>query len=476
MTFAKRDLNITDARNDVQKWIGFKRNLFRSMPGSKHEGSSNRSKRIFQPRFLLVAAAIWHLSIAVTVFTVGKYQVLPSQFYPNGIGKFASDGLIYQEQCVELRSILRTEGWKSWATWPTQLHVRLYSLPLAATPESVGFNVLTIEPLNLIYYLAILILVFTIGKKAFDERSGLLAAAIVGLWPTLVLHTTQLLRDPLLILAVLVFVWSIVEVFQPNLSWRRGLLLGLAAVAAIVCIRIVRLPMWFVLVAGVVTGITLLTLAAIKRKRVVLGAAIFAVLVAAAIFITPRFSFRNQQELRAERIIMPEAIQKLPLQDQIAARREAWKYKLDSDGNIVVAEDGSRIDAEVRMSTFKDIVRHVPRGIVVGLFAPFPNMWIRAGNQVGYGGRILSGFETILTYVIECLALFGWWGGRRLLSTWFLMLFSAFGVVGLGLVVTNIGALYRLRYPFWVVLVIVGAGGITFLIRVLCSHSTSQIA
>src|ERR1043165_2025825 len=143
MTFAKRDLNIADARNDVQKWIGFKRNLFRSMPGSKHEGSTTRSKRIFQPKFLLLAAAIWHLSIAVTVFTVGKYQVLPSQFYPNGIGKFASDGLIYQEQCVELRSILRNEGWKSWATWPTQLHVRLYSLPLAATPETVGFNVLT---------------------------------------------------------------------------------------------------------------------------------------------------------------------------------------------------------------------------------------------------------------------------------------------------------------------------------------------
>ena len=35
--------------------------------------------------------------------------------------------------------------------------------------------------------------------------------------------------------------------------------------------------------------------------------------------------------------------------------------------------------------------------------------------------------------------------------------------MGLGLVVNNIGALYRLRYPFWVMLVIVGAGGVTYL-------------
>ena len=31
--------------------------------------------------------------------------------------------------------------------------------------------------------------------------------------------------------------------------------------------------------------------------------------------------------------------------------------------------------------------------------------------------------------------------------------------VGLGLVVRNVGTLYRLRYPFWVLLAILGAGG-----------------
>src|SRR6266571_2063373 len=136
--------------------------------------------RFLQPKFLFVAATVWHVSVAMAVFAVGKYQLIPSQVYPSGIARFASDGLLYQNQCVELRSILRNQGLKAWATWPTQLHLRLYSLPFAVMPESIGFNVLTIEPLNLLYYLAILVLVFTIGKRVFDRQSGLLAAAIVA--------------------------------------------------------------------------------------------------------------------------------------------------------------------------------------------------------------------------------------------------------------------------------------------------------
>jgi len=437
------------------------------MAASAHHASLSASKRIFDPRFLLIAAAVWHLLVAVSVFVAGKYQIIPSQFYPNGIGKFAADGILYQDQCVELRSILRNEGIRAWATWPTQLHVRLYSAPFAILPESMGINVLTIEPLNLIYYLAILVLVFTIGKRVFDRQSGLLAAAIVGLWPTFLLHTTQLLRDPLLVLSVLLFVWSVVESLRRSVSWRRALLLGIAAIAAIVCIRIVRLPMWYVLCAGVGAAVVLLIVHAVLQKHIGLGKTIFALLILMAIVITPRFqsSFHNQQELRAKQSLSPEAVEKLPVQEQIAARREAWKFQLDDQGNVVPAEDGSRIDSDVHFDSLGGIIRHVPRGIVVGFFAPFPNMWWRPGYQVGYGGRILSGFETILTYVIECLALFGLWRARKDLSIWFLTFFIALGVVGLGLVVNNIGALYRLRYPFWVLLVIVGAGGATFLVR-----------
>jgi hypothetical protein len=44
-----------------------------------------------------------------------------------------------------------TDKWSrliAWATWPTQLHVRLYSLPLVALTRGGSFNILAIEDLK----------------------------------------------------------------------------------------------------------------------------------------------------------------------------------------------------------------------------------------------------------------------------------------------------------------------------------------
>src|SRR2546423_1095768 len=361
------------------------------------------SRRRFNHGFLIVAAAILHVSVTLTVFAIGKYQLFPSQIYPTGIGRFASDGIIYQDQVVELSNTVKSQGLRVWATWPTQLHVRLYSIPLAVVSSWVNFNILTIEPLNLIYYLAILVLVFKIGEVVLDYRSGLIAAAIIAVWPSFLLHTTQLLRDPLLIVAVLVLVWSVVQSLRRELSWRRGFVLGFASVAAIVSIRIVRLPMWYVIVFVVAAAALLLLVRAVHSKHFPKGATAFALLIIVAVAITPKFQlfFHNQQE-SGSRAVRHEELQKLPLEQQIAMHREAFKWQLDAGGEVRPAEDGSRIDANVSFNSGGDIIRQLPRAIIVGFFAPFPNMWLGAGKQVGYGGGGPSG--GVKCFVVLCVS------------------------------------------------------------------------
>ena len=428
-----------------------------SNPGTKTTPSA---KRRFQLRFLILAAAIWHVSITLGVFMAGKYQLTPGQIHPSGIGRFASDGLIYQDQVAELCEILKNDGLLAWATWPTQLHVRLYSLPLFVVSRWVGFNILTIEPLNLIYYLAILILVFRLGEAVFDYRASLIAAGIVALWPSFLIHTTQLLRDPLLVLAVLVVIWTIIESLRTDLRWRRGLLMGIAACAAVVVIRIVRQPMWYLMMAAVAGRTVLLLFHAVRARHLAVGAALFVLLLVAAIIVTPRFQpyFHNQQESRIPTPLRQD-VDSLPIPEQISARRHGFRLRL-KDGKIVPAIDGSRIDPDVNLDDPGAIVRHLPRAVMVGFLAPFPNMWWQTGTQVGANGRLVSGFETLLTYMLECFALFGLWRGRRNPSAWLIFGFTALGIVALGLVVNNVGALYRLRYPFWTLMVILAAGGL----------------
>jgi hypothetical protein len=415
--------------------------------------------------FLILAAALFHISVTAAVLMIGTSALIPGQFDRKGLGTFASDGFAYQSEVVELCGVLKDQGVIAWATWPTQLHVRLYSLPLAALNGGTRFNILTIEPLNLIYYLAVLVLVFKLGEILFNYRTGLFAAAVVALWPSFLLHTTQLLRDPLLITAFLILTLSLTLCLKRDYRWSRGIVIGLAGVAAIVVIRIVRLPMWTMLWAVIFLAVLFLIVRLVRQRRFPAGNILFAIMMIAALLITPRFqnAFHNQQVVRRPRAIVPEEVQKLPVEEQISARRQGFALRLDNSGEPVPSEAGSDIDRGVHYNSRADIIRHIPRAIVVGFLSPFPNMWIGTGKQVGGGGRMLSGFETLLSYMIECLALFGLWRARKDLSAWFVFLVIMLGAVALGLVVANIGALYRLRYPFWVLLIVFGASGAEYL-------------
>ena len=424
-----------------------------------------------RPQVLLILAAVLHLGFATAVYEVGKHQLAPSQIYPTGVGKFASDGLMYERECLELSEVLRTEGLRAWMTWPTQLHVRLYSLPFALS-RADSFNIMTIEPLNLAYYLGILTLVFYIGKSLFGRTSGLTAAAIIGIWPSLLLHTTQLLRDPLFILTILVLCLTVMTVLDSKTTWRNGLVYGIIGSAALLSIRIVRLPMWRLTLVVIALAIALLILRMILNRQVMVGAIVFTLLVSAAVIIIPQFqvSFRSNQEVKTKRAGTPEALEAFSTEQQLVMRRRSFGFHLDEEGNYLPAEDGSRIDRDVQFGGPMDIIKYLPRATVVGFLAPFPNMWLSTGKQVGSGGRVLSGFEMLVTYVLECFALIALVLTRRRLASWFLFGVMTLGTVALGLVANNIGALYRLRYPFWMMIVIFGAGGLIHMFRRLFSR------
>jgi hypothetical protein len=128
---------------------------------------------------------------------------------------------------------------------------------------------------------------------------------------------------------------------------------------------------------------------------------------------------------------------------------------------IAYSNAGSNIDACVPLWSVADMVRYLPRGVANGFLAPYPNMWLGAGSSVGFSGRLLSGLEMLFMYLIELLAIPGLWEGRRRLPVWLLALFAATGIVALGLISVNVAVMFRMRYVFWMLLILLGAGGAT---------------
>src|SRR5258707_6846814 len=228
--------------------------------------------------------------------------------------------------------------------------------------------------------------------------------------------------------------------------------------------RIVRLPMWDL--TGAMVGFFGVFLLArlLRERRVLIGNVGLAAIMIASFVIPPHFqsAFRNQQHTKAKRRVLPEQIQALPVEDQIGLRRHGFGLEA-ADPERIASGPGSSIDPDVRLKGRADIIRYLPRAAVIGFFAPFPNMWLNSGTEVGVSGRILSGVETLLTYAIEGLALAGLWRARRELAAWLLFAIVVIGAVALGLVVSNVGALYRLRYSFWILIAVLAAGGVTHL-------------
>lgn len=113
----------------------------------------------------------------------------------------------------------------------------------------------------------------------------------------------------------------------------------------------------------------------------------------------------------------------------------------------------------VELNGVRDILEFLPTAAVIGFISPFPRMWFESGS-FGHAPRVLSGAETLCMYLLYVAVGFCVWHERRNLRMWLLFFVATIGILALGLVVVNAAALYRIRYVFWMLLIVLAAQGI----------------
>src|ERR1044072_3352461 len=188
-----------------------------------------RVTRFNGPR-LLALAAVLHLVLAIALFALGRWQVAPALVDRDGLmGSFAFDSYDYQRGAIEANELLRKGELIAWATAPQPLHVKFVSVSFALLSPLFGYSTLSAEPYNLVCYVAIVGLVFAIGSELGGRRTGILSAVLVALWPTFLLHTLQLLKDPLFITAALAFLWCAITLLTR--TYRPAASVGVSAMA-----------------------------------------------------------------------------------------------------------------------------------------------------------------------------------------------------------------------------------------------------
>lgn len=408
----------------------------------------------------LTSAGILHVAVTLIVYLVGHFSLVPAFIDGNGLTiSIAIDGLTYHDLQIQLVEVLRNGGWHAWMEIQSPLHARLYSLCFVLLGKLFGYNILATEPLNVCYYLATLTFVFLLGREIFNPRAGALAAIIVGLWPSLLLFSTQMIRDPLANMSLIALVYLLTVAVARELTWRHSAALVASTVVCLAVLWMARANMWNVVVAGVAVTALLVVVKMISQRRLLVPNVILVVAVSAAALIIPaRLESPSLEGVRppVAALSLQSASDELgPLSrmvKQIGHRRAAFRR--------AYAAKGSNIDVEVSLLSVSDILKYLPRAAVIGFFAPFPNLWLERGSEVGFAGRVVSGIEMLMMYGIYIAVIGAVWSNRSCLPMWLSFAVASVGIIGLGLIVANVGALYRLRYGFWVLLIVVGAEGI----------------
>jgi 4-amino-4-deoxy-L-arabinose transferase-like glycosyltransferase len=400
--------------------------------------------------------------LATTIFLVGHFRLFPNTFDQNGIAiTFAIDGTTYQRIAGDLAEEWRSNGFRAWLNSKAPLHSRLHSISFLIFGKLLGPNILAAEPVNLFYYLAILICIYAIGREVFDARTGFIAAAIVALWPSFLVYSTQLVRDPLSIACLLGLMLVLVLLLSRTFSWLRGIAAGFAGSGLATLFWVSRGNMWNVVLVAIAIALVLFVLRMIREKRFLTGNAIVILLIiTTALLVPPRLESTTLPGVRPP--LTPLAI---PTAAQPAARDGVWATAIKQistrrAGFRFYHVHASDIDPEVHFSSTGEIVRFIPRALVIGFFAPFPRMWVEAGS-FGHATRILSGLETLAMYFLYVAAAWCLWRERRNPKMWLLFLVATIGMLALGLVVVNAGALFRLRYACWILMIVIAANHLT---------------
>lgn len=444
-----------------------------------HESGSPTSRKI--PGHLFFAAAAIHITFVMAIYLIGRSQVFPQTFDTNGVGvSFAIDSRSYSIEAENMAHLIRQRRFRDWLNYNSSFHVKIYSLSFAIFGGLVGFNILGTEPLNLVYYLSILALAYSIGREAFDSHVARLATSFMALWPSLLLHTTQMLRDAVFIPSMLLLVLALLLCVTRTLSMKQGALVASAGSVGVLLLWLCRGDMWEMVLMILLTGAGMCALDQLSKRRLVAGKtlAIFLMLLIAFLIprVVPTYRQSNQVLLTPPKATQSgevagdkfaslngnptEAAEPHAPWSKLARRVGLLRHKFIISYPLA----GSNIDTDVELAGVADVVRYLPRATLIGLFSPFPNMWFTPGAQVGLAGRLVAGAEMLIMYLMFALMVYALILQWNRLSFWLLLAIVLTGCTALGYVVVNISSLYRMRYVFSILLIILSSKGLLLIL------------
>jgi hypothetical protein len=114
------------------------------------------------------------------------------------------------------------------------------------------------------------------------------------------------------------------------------------------------------------------------------------------------------------------------------------------------------LDLDVNFSSSVDLIKYIPRAIQIGLFSPFPSMWIIKDETINNQKKIVNLISSINILIIYFIFITFLISFKKIFIDFYsfsMLIFAFQGVVIFSLIVNNIGNLIRMKYGFLILII-----------------------
>ncbi len=398
----------------------------------------------------------------------------------HGQGLVEGDSAYFHAVAVDLADRIRQHGWSEWRVYPTHAATGNVAL-LGALYALFGIDPSLIVPVNAALHALAGTLLFLLGQMLWPGRVGMLAGVTAGtlfvVFPSALNWYGQIHKDGFAITGTLLVLMSWVIAETGCFGFRKVATALPAVLVGLLLIVFVR-PYNLMLIFGGMLTMLALRFATFRKNRESIdyrrGLALqttLVILVGAATAVVP-YTGADEQSYANWKPGMVGTEWKPGMVGTEMSFEWAWKptpwlpLRIDKYAEVMartragLIDEGLKIQAEslYDIDTFPasvpQVVAFVPRALQIALFAPFPSRWFEKLSAA----RLVAIGEMAIWYLVAPGLLLALWFARSRgalsMVVFAVAIFAVYGVT-----IANVGTLYRIRYPYLFMLILVGLAG-----------------
>ncbi len=426
-------------------------------------------------------------SLLVAIF----FQKIALPMVPDmhaGFGLLKNDAIVFHDAAMDLAKRIQSHGWSEWSIYQSGMTGNVSILSILYI--LFGPNPILFLPITALLHALSATIIYRIGFKLTNDDTGKLAGLIAGIcfvtFPSSLQWYAQNHKDSFSIAGVLILleVWLAVISPKVNLRVQKVIKYTLLSTIGIFLIGMVRPHLVFLVSLGFISSFIIVVSMQFFAKSLswqhmlktsVFVAALFAVGISFTHIGTGEQVFKgnskkgeNSYKLSKNFHWHSSAYFPQALDEKIKRLASLRIYFAEFNLSVGASSD---VDSDRLPDSAAEVVKYMPRASFIALFSPFPDTW----DDRVTATRLVGAIETCIWYVFFAgiLITLKKYANIRVFAciafAWPIMAVLAF-------VNPNIGTLYRERYGFWQLFLLIGAIGWSTLLMHFLNKSNGEKA